>query len=145
MWRRAERHSPRHGTLCSTLVPVRNSLSTAPRPIYPWGNPPWIGGWVGPRSDPDAVKRGISSPSRGSNTGRPARSPSLYRLLHLRGSNVSGPDHWAKDCRIRVKRAIVNSASSSLPQCTFPLLLILPPSLRPANRTKARSKNVAST
>jgi hypothetical protein len=40
-----------------------------------------VGGWVGPRAGLDAVEqRNISCFCRESNPGRPARSPSLYRL-----------------------------------------------------------------
>jgi hypothetical protein len=43
----------------------------------------WIGGWVGPKAGLDAVEqRKIYCPCRESNPGRPARSPSLYRLSH---------------------------------------------------------------
>jgi hypothetical protein len=40
----------------------------------------WIGGWVGARVGLDAVEKGKVLPSRESNQGRPAGSPSLYRL-----------------------------------------------------------------
>jgi hypothetical protein len=43
----------------------------------------WIGGWVDPRAGLDTVeKRKISCPCRKSKPGRPARSPSLYRLSY---------------------------------------------------------------
>jgi hypothetical protein len=43
----------------------------------------WIGGCLGPRAGPDAmVQRKISCPCRESNPGRPAHSPSLYRLSY---------------------------------------------------------------
>jgi hypothetical protein len=43
----------------------------------------WIGGWVGPRADLDAVsKRKIPSPRRDSNPDHQARSQSLYRLSY---------------------------------------------------------------
>jgi hypothetical protein len=86
--------------------------------------PRGIGDWVGPRSDLDAVKTEISRPSRVSNTGPPERNPSLYRLQQW---------FWSRPLELRItgcvlqvgrcKRATVNSASSSLPQCTFPLLI----------------------
>jgi hypothetical protein len=44
----------------------------------------WIGGWVGHRAGLDTVKkRKMSCPCRESNPGRPAPSPSLYRLSCL--------------------------------------------------------------
>jgi hypothetical protein len=44
----------------------------------------WIGGWVGPRAGLDTVSKiKIPSPHRESNSDRPARSQSLYRLSYL--------------------------------------------------------------
>jgi hypothetical protein len=44
----------------------------------------FLGGWVGPCAELEAVKnRNISCPRQQSNPGRSARSPSLYRLLSL--------------------------------------------------------------
>jgi hypothetical protein len=54
----------------------------APAALPPGKEPPVPiekGGWVGPRVGLDAVKRKILH-CRESNPGRPARSPSLYRL-----------------------------------------------------------------
>jgi hypothetical protein len=49
-----------------------------------------IGGWVGPRAGLGAVEERNILPYRQSNPGRPARSPSLYRLNYpgsLYGAN----------------------------------------------------------
>jgi hypothetical protein len=58
----------------------------SPRTFYPRGNSPrnpLIGDWVGPKAGLDAVeKRKISCPCRESDPGRPAVSPSLYRLSY---------------------------------------------------------------
>jgi hypothetical protein len=62
----------------------------------------WLGGWVGPTAGLDAVElRKISCLCRESNPGRPARSPSLYRLsypgsqgphnLHTQSDNTHRP------------------------------------------------------
>jgi hypothetical protein len=41
----------------------------------------WLGAWVGPRTNLDAVgKREVSFHCRKSNSGRPAHSPSLFQL-----------------------------------------------------------------
>jgi hypothetical protein len=40
----------------------------------------WIGGWLGPSVGLDDVERGEIMHYRETNPGRPARSPSLYRL-----------------------------------------------------------------
>jgi hypothetical protein len=45
----------------------------------------WIGGWVGPRAGLDAVEKRQIFPRRESNPGRPAHSPSLYRLRLISG------------------------------------------------------------
>jgi hypothetical protein len=43
----------------------------------------WTGGWVDPRAGLDAeARREILCPCRGSNSGRPVRSQSLYRLSY---------------------------------------------------------------
>jgi hypothetical protein len=49
----------------------------------------WIGGWVGPRAVWTFCRRGHCLAScRESNPGRPARSPSLYRLSYP-GSSIN--------------------------------------------------------
>jgi hypothetical protein len=61
-------------------------LASRPQPLYPRKRAigtHWIGSWVGPRAGLDAMeKRKISFSCRRSNPGRPARSPSLYRLSY---------------------------------------------------------------
>jgi hypothetical protein len=60
-----------------------SALDAASRLCYSTPGTHWIGGLEGPRAGLDVVeKRKISSPYRGSNTGRPARRSSLHRL-HL--------------------------------------------------------------
>jgi hypothetical protein len=55
-------------------------------PAAPFGTQ-WIGGWVGPRAGLDAgARRKILCLCRGSNSDRPARSQTLYRLSY-RGSD----------------------------------------------------------
>jgi hypothetical protein len=43
----------------------------------------WIGGWVDPRSGLDVVEKRKSLPLPGTELGRPALNPSLYRLQTL--------------------------------------------------------------
>jgi hypothetical protein len=42
----------------------------------------WVGGYVGPKFGLDAIEKKKILSSRESITGRPARSPSLYRLSY---------------------------------------------------------------
>jgi hypothetical protein len=51
----------------------------------------WILGLVGPRSGLNAVMYRKFLPRRNSNAGRPARRPSLFRLLYSYGTGTSGP------------------------------------------------------
>jgi hypothetical protein len=54
--------------------------------LYAQGKNPsthFIGGWVGPRADLDAVKqRKISCPCKKSNPGHPAQRPLIYQLSY---------------------------------------------------------------
>jgi hypothetical protein len=71
----------------------RWKVSFMPRPLYPRGNSPQyhcIWGWVGPRSDLDAVKRKIL-PLPGIEPrflSCPALSPSWYRLFWRKGTYI---------------------------------------------------------
>jgi hypothetical protein len=60
-------------------------VSSMPRPLYPSETAPGahlIGGWVCSRAALDAVEwRKISCLCRESNSGHPARSPSLHSLI----------------------------------------------------------------
>jgi hypothetical protein len=60
-------------------------MEVSGQPHDPAALPPsshWVGRWVGHRVGLDAVETRQILPCRESNSGRPARSPSLYRLMY---------------------------------------------------------------
>jgi hypothetical protein len=66
-------------------------VSFKPRPLYSRGNRPWyplLRGCVNPRTGLDIIGKNKSCPFRKSNSGRPARSPSLSRLLNTRRTQI---------------------------------------------------------
>jgi hypothetical protein len=70
----------------------------------------WIGGWVGSRAGLDTVEyRKICCNCRESNPGRPARSPSLYRLCYPGSFSILRlPRRY---CILQEKRAVIISIS----------------------------------
>jgi hypothetical protein len=63
---------------------IHDLVSFLPLPLYPRGKTPgthWIRGWVGTRAGLDAVEKRKILHCRVSNSGHPARSPSLSFLF----------------------------------------------------------------
>jgi hypothetical protein len=83
-------------------------VSFAPLPLYSREKNHWIWGWVGPRTDLDTMEERKILTMPGIEPGRPAHSPSLYRLSYP-CSSWSEKCQWIKEEKLFLKHWAIHS------------------------------------